>query len=112
MPALVRLYIRHVAIGFLLAVLFTAALLSLDVANLRHLVTHVAGGWLAVVMLVAFNGIVFAGVQFGIAVMGMAESPPREPPAGRRPAPLSPAPAPAALPARPGPGREPPGRPG
>jgi len=114
MPALVRLYIRQVAIGFLLAALFTAALLWLNVANLRHLVTHVAGGWLAVVMLVAFNGIVFAGVQFAIVVMGMAETPPRQPPAGRRPALLPGRPAPVAVPgpvpARPRPEGRGPGR--
>lgn len=78
-PKLVRMYITHVLIGFALAVAFTALLIGLNVANLRHLVTHVSGGWLAVVMLVVFNTIVFAGVQFGIAVMAMGEreTPPR-----------------------------------
>jgi hypothetical protein len=76
MPALVRLYIRQVAIGFALAAVFTALLLWFDVAGLRHLVTHTAEGPLAVLLLVVFNGIVFSGVQFGIAVMRMAEPPP------------------------------------
>jgi hypothetical protein len=84
MPALVRLYIRHVAIGFALAAAFTAMLLWLDVAGLWHLVTHTAEGPLAVVLLVVFNGIVFSGVQFGIAVMRMAEPPPSG--GSRRPA--------------------------
>lgn len=75
MPALVRLYIRQVAIGFAIAAAFTALLLWFDVAGLRHLVTHTAEGPLAVVLLVVFNGIVFSGVQFGIAVMRLAERP-------------------------------------
>lgn len=73
MPKLVRLYIVNVAIGFGLACLFTALLIALDVAHLRHLVLSTQGGWLAVVMMVVFNTIVFAGVQFAIAVMRLAE---------------------------------------
>jgi len=73
MPRLVRMYIRHVLIGWLLSCLFTAALLWLNVANLWHLVRATDAGVIAVVMLVVFNAIVFSGVQFGIAVMGMAE---------------------------------------
>ena len=73
MPELVRLYIRQCLIGFAIAVVFVALLLGLNVANLRHLVFNVPGGWLAGVLLVVFNGVVFAGVQFGIAIMGMAE---------------------------------------
>ncbi|MDO5703963.1 MAG: hypothetical protein Q4G49_02680 [Paracoccus sp. (in: a-proteobacteria)] len=80
MPKLVRLYITHVLIGFAIAVAFTALLIGLNVANLRYLVTHVSGGWLAVVMLVVFNTIVFGGVQFAIAIMRMAE--PEKPPRG------------------------------
>lgn len=67
------MYITHCLIGFALAVVFTAALIGLNVANLRYLVTHVSGGWLAALMLVLFNSLVFAGVQFAIAVMRMAE---------------------------------------
>ncbi|MCU0908734.1 MAG: hypothetical protein MUF73_15145 [Rhodobacteraceae bacterium] len=73
MNQLVRLYIRHVAIGFALAALFTGLLLWFNVANLWHLVTHAPGGFLAVVLLVMFNGMVFSGVQFGIAVMSLAD---------------------------------------
>ena len=68
MPHLVRLYIRQVAIGFALSAMFVSALLSLNVANLWHLVSHVQGGWIAVVMLWVFNGIVFAGVQFALSL--------------------------------------------
>lgn len=73
MPKLIKMYIRHTVIGFVIAAIFVALLIWLNVANLRHLVTHAEGGYLALVMLVIFNGIVFSGVQFGIAVMGMAE---------------------------------------
>jgi hypothetical protein len=73
MPALVRLYIRHVLIGYALAAVFTALLLWQNVANLWHLVTHSPEGPLAVGLLVMFNGIVFSGVQFGIAVMRMGD---------------------------------------
>ncbi|SIQ45677.1 hypothetical protein SAMN05421641_10835 [Paracoccus thiocyanatus] len=72
MPQLVRLYIVSIAIGFLLALVFTALLLALDVASLRHLVTATRGGWIAVLMLVVFHTILFSGVQFGIRVMLMA----------------------------------------
>ncbi|MEZ5887099.1 MAG: hypothetical protein R3D56_09485 [Paracoccaceae bacterium] len=75
MPDLIRLYIRHVFIGFLLGAAFTALLLWLNVANLRHLVTATREGPLAVVMLVVFNAIVFSGVQFAYAVMQLAEKP-------------------------------------
>ncbi|WP_415392687.1 hypothetical protein [Paracoccus sp. SJTW-4] len=78
LPELVRLYLRNIALGFLLALVFTGLLLALDVAHLRHLTLEITGGWLAIVMLVAFNTIVFAGVQFAIAVMRMAE--PGDPP--------------------------------
>ena len=73
MPALVRLYIRHTAIGFAIAAVFVALLFWFDIGGLWHLVTHTEGGWLAAALLVIFNGIVFSGTQFGIAVTGLAE---------------------------------------
>lgn len=73
MPRLVRLYLINIAIGFLLALAFTGLLLWLDVAHLRRLIMGSSVGWLAALMLVVFNTIVFAGVQFGIAIMRMAE---------------------------------------
>jgi len=102
MPELIRLYIRNIFFGFLLAVAFTVALVGLDVANLRHLTLETSGGWLALAMLVVFNSIVFAGVQFAIAVMRMAE--PEEPPRGGKRAPVAP-PEPAVVPAVAGPRR-------
>lgn len=68
MPKLVRLYITHVVIGYVISAAFVALLLWLNVANLWHLVTHAPGGWLAVGLLWFFNGIVFAGVQFALAL--------------------------------------------
>ncbi|MDO5529334.1 MAG: hypothetical protein Q4F71_08010 [Paracoccus sp. (in: a-proteobacteria)] len=79
MPKLVRLYLFNIAIGFVLALLFTALLLMLNVANLRHLTANVAGGSLAIFLLVAFNTIVFASVQFAIAVMRLAAPEPPKP---------------------------------
>ncbi|WP_116598724.1 hypothetical protein [Primorskyibacter marinus] len=73
MPALIRLYITQVAIGFGISAAFVAGLLWFDVAHLGYLVTHSDMGLLAVVMLWVFNGIVFAGVQFGIAIMRMQD---------------------------------------
>ncbi len=74
MPKLVRLYIQCVAVGFAISAAFTAALLWLDVAGLGHLVWTSDIGWVAVAMLVVFNGIVFSAVQFAVRVMGMAEA--------------------------------------
>lgn len=78
MPPLIRLYIRSIAIGFVLACVFTGLLIGLDVAHLRHLVLSSPLGWLAVMMLVIFNGIVFSGVQFGFAIMRMGQPRPRD----------------------------------
>jgi TRAP-type C4-dicarboxylate transport system permease small subunit len=73
MPKLIRLYIVSVAIGFAIALVFVAALLAMDTAGLRHLILETEKGWLAGVMMVFFNGVVFASVQFAIRVMGLAE---------------------------------------
>lgn len=72
MPKLIRLYIVNVAIGFALALAFVSAIVFFDVGGLRHLVTGSEMGWLAFLMMVVFNGIVFAGVQFAYAVMSLA----------------------------------------
>ncbi|WP_026758334.1 hypothetical protein [Sediminimonas qiaohouensis] len=73
MPKLIRLYIKHVLIGFGIAGAFVAMLLYFNVASLWHLVTHSDAGLLAVVVLWFANGIVFAGVQFAIAVMNLKD---------------------------------------
>jgi hypothetical protein len=74
MPELIRFVIRHLAIGFALALPFTGMLLWFNVANLWHLVTNTAEGPLAVFLLVFFNGIVFAGAQLGIALVLLADN--------------------------------------
>lgn len=68
MPHLIKVYIRQVIAGFVLSGVFVTLLLWLNVANLGHLVTSVSGGWIALLMLWVFNGIVFAGVQFALAL--------------------------------------------
>ena len=94
MPKLIKLYIKHVAIGFGISAVFLGAMIALDVANLRHLLLSTPSGWLAGLMIFMFQGSIFAGVQFGIAVMGMAgkgEGPrggTRAPVATRRPIPV------------------------
>ena len=72
MPKLIRLYIVNVAIGFALALAFVSGVVFFDVGGLWHLITETEMGWLAFVMMVVFNGIVFAGVQFAYAVMSLA----------------------------------------
>lgn len=69
MPELVRLYIRQCLAGLALGIIFSIALVVLNVANLGHLVIEVDGGRLAFFLLCLFNGIVFAGVQFGITII-------------------------------------------
>ncbi|MCL3882350.1 hypothetical protein [Marivita sp. GX14005] len=71
MPNLIHVYIRQCLIGFALSAVFVATLLYFNVVNLWHLVTHTSGGYLAVLLLWVFNGIVFAGVQFGIRIMSI-----------------------------------------
>lgn len=75
MPKLIKLYIVNVAYGFGLSVVFLGLLLWADVAGLRHLIFQSSMGWVAAVMMIVMNGVVFAGVQFGIAVMRLAEDP-------------------------------------
>ncbi|MFN4192096.1 MAG: hypothetical protein ACK4GM_07055 [Tabrizicola sp.] len=74
MPQLVRLYIQSVALGFVVSAVFTGGLLWLDVAGVGHLILGSDIGWIAVAMLVVFNGIVFSAVQFAFRIMGMAEA--------------------------------------
>lgn len=73
LPDLVRLYLRNIAIGFALSAVFVAVLLWKDVAGLGGLVSSTSGGWIAVAMLVLFNGLVFSAVQFAISIMLMAD---------------------------------------
>lgn len=74
MPELIRVYIRNVIAGFGLSVVFVGGLLAFNVGNLWHLISTSNVGWIALVMLVFFNGVVFAGVQFAITIMRMEET--------------------------------------
>ena len=74
MPKLIRFYILNCVIGFIIAGIFTAAIMWFNVANLWHLVSTSNIGVMAVIVFWVLNGIVFAGVQFGVAIMLMAES--------------------------------------
>ncbi|UZD91488.1 hypothetical protein [Cognatishimia activa] len=73
MPRLIRQYITHVCVGFVLSAVFVSLLIWLDVAGLGGLILGSAEGWIAVLMLWIFNGIVFAGVQFSIRIMMLAD---------------------------------------
>jgi hypothetical protein len=75
MPKLIKLYIVNVAVGFALSVVFLGLLLWQDVAGLRHLILGSDVGYVAAIMMIVMNGVVFAGVQFAIAVMRLAEAP-------------------------------------
>ena len=81
---LVSLYIRSCIVGFLAAVAFVGLIVWQDVAGIGHLVMSSPEGWLALVMLTVFNGIVFSGVQFGIRIMAMAEPEDKGPRGGKR----------------------------
>jgi hypothetical protein len=67
------MYITQVIIGFGVSALFVGLLLWLNVANLWHLISTSNVGFVAVLMLWIFNGIVFAGVQFSIAIMRLSD---------------------------------------
>ena len=81
---LVSLYIQSCLVGLVAAVAFVGLIVWQDVAGIGRLVMASPEGWLALVMLTVFNGIVFAGVQFGIRIMMMAEPEDKGPPGGKR----------------------------
>lgn len=71
MPKLIRFYIINCIIGFIVAGIFTAAIMWFNVANLWHLISNSDIGIMAIIVFWVLNGIVFAGVQFGVAIMLM-----------------------------------------
>lgn len=83
MSPLIRLFVVHTLIGYVVAALFVAMLFAFNIANLWHLVAHSNVPILATFLLWFFNGIVFSGAQVAIAVMNLAEKP--EKPRGPRP---------------------------
>ena len=72
-PNLMRLYLRHCAIGFALSAVFVGLILWHDVAGLGHLVMGSDIGLMAVFLLWFFNGTVFGSVQFAVSVMLMED---------------------------------------
>lgn len=72
MTELVRLYLRNIFFGFLLALTFVTLLMVLNVGGLWDLIGNSDIGLLAVAMLLMFNTLLFSGVQFAISVMRMA----------------------------------------
>lgn len=72
-PDLLRLYLRHCTIGFVLSAVFVALILWQDVGGLGSLIARSDVGWLAVFLLWYFNGTVFGSVQFAVMVMFQAE---------------------------------------
>lgn len=73
-PNLMRLYLRHCAIGFALSAVFVAMILWRDVAGLGSLVAGSDIGILAVFLLWFFNGTIFGSVQFAIVIMSQADN--------------------------------------
>ncbi|MEL7178421.1 MAG: hypothetical protein AAFN63_01190 [Pseudomonadota bacterium] len=72
-PNLMRLYLRHCAVGFALSAVFVALILWRDVAGLGSLIAGSDIGWLAVFLLWFFNGTIFGSVQFAIVIMSQAD---------------------------------------
>ncbi len=72
-PNLMRLYLRHCAVGFGLSAVFVALILWRDVAGLGSLIAGSDIGWLAVFLLWFFNGTIFGSVQFAIVIMSQAD---------------------------------------
>ncbi len=68
-PDLMRLYLKHCAIGFALSSVFVALILWRDVAGLGTLIAGSDVGVLAVFLLWFFHGTIFGGVQFAIMLM-------------------------------------------
>ncbi len=81
-PDLMRLYLRHCAIGFVLSAIFVGMILWFNVANLTHLVLSTDAGYLAIFLLWFFNGTVFGSVQFAVSLMLNAENNDDEPRGG------------------------------
>lgn len=76
MPKLVIFMLRHVAIGFAVAILAVSALLVLDPGGIGSLLLGSTWGLLAAGLLAFFLGLTFASVQMGMAIMSLKAEPP------------------------------------
>lgn len=83
-PRLLRLLLLHVAIGFLAATAFVAALLWSDPGGIGELLTHPREGRWPLLLLWFFTGLTFASAQLGAAVMRMDGRGNPGPPRARR----------------------------
>lgn len=100
MPPLVRLFVLHGALGFVLSAIFVAGLLWSDAAGLRSLLLGSPSGYLGLFLLWLANGSVFGGAQIAITVWMRGEDT-SSPPGSHRKAPAgSPLPANVRIPAR------------
>ena len=68
-PNLMRLYLRHCAVGFALSAVFGGLVLWSDVGHLGSLILGSDKGLLAVFLLWFFHGTVFGSVQFAVMIM-------------------------------------------
>ncbi|MEJ6402534.1 hypothetical protein [Yoonia sp. 2307UL14-13] len=72
-PDLMRLYLRHCAVGFALSAIFVGLILYFDIARIGSLIAGSDVGYLALFLLWFFNGTIFGSVQFAISIMLNAE---------------------------------------
>jgi len=70
MPDILKLCLRHCAIGFALSAVFTAILLAMNVGQLRTLAGSSADGLLGLALLFVSNGFLFGVVQIALKLLG------------------------------------------
>lgn len=66
---LVPFLLKNAAFGFAMAVLFVAALLTLDVGGMRTLIGQSDVGLFAALLVTFMIGLTFASLQMGLAIM-------------------------------------------
>ncbi|OCX66612.1 hypothetical protein BFP70_00105 [Thioclava sp. SK-1] len=69
MPALVRLFIRSIAIGFALAILFLGLVMVFDTAGLRQQILTSGTGYMTAAVLLGLTTVLFSVVQFARALL-------------------------------------------
>jgi hypothetical protein len=84
MPRIIRFVLLHGAIGFGIAAVFVALLVSTDSGGLGTLLHGAESHPLPVLLLWMFCGLTFGSVQIGAAVMLLAEDDPPAPRGGTR----------------------------
>lgn len=69
MPPLVRFLVKNAAIGFVMAAIMVAGMLTFNVGNIFTLVMQSDVGIFAVALMTFMIGLTFASIQMGFAVM-------------------------------------------